>query len=70
MLLKFSFNTTTYDHTKVWKHRKQSQTKNGLFFPIQHTAQILLPEISTSLEPSKMPIVEKGWGVMTRLLKK
>jgi hypothetical protein len=35
-----------------------------------NTAQILLPEISTSLEPSKMPTVEKGWGEMTRLLKK
>jgi hypothetical protein len=37
---------------------------------IINTAQTLLPEISTSLEPSKMPTVEKGWGEMTRLLKK
>ena len=56
--------------TQVWKHRKQSQSSNGLFFPIHHTAQMLLPEISTSLEPSKVPTVEKGWGVLTRLLKK
>ena len=30
----------------------------------------LAPEFSTSLEPSKMPTVEKVWGEMTRLLKK
>jgi hypothetical protein len=35
-----------------------------------YTAQILLPQISTSLEHSKMPSVRKSSGVMTRLLKK
>jgi hypothetical protein len=37
---------------------------------ITNTAQTLLPEISTSLEPSKIPTVEKGWGEINRLLKK
>jgi hypothetical protein len=41
-----------------------------MFFPTYHTAQILLPQISTSLEPSKMPFVGKGLGLMTRLFKK
>jgi hypothetical protein len=40
------------------------------FPPHHHTGQILLPQISTSLEPSKTPAIRKGLGVMTKLLKK
>jgi hypothetical protein len=40
------------------------------FFPTHHTAQIVLPQISISLEPSKMPCVGKGLGVITSSLKK
>jgi hypothetical protein len=43
---------------------------DGRFFATHHTAQILHPRISTSLEPSKIPSVGKGLGVKTRLLKK
>jgi hypothetical protein len=43
---------------------------DGLFFPTHPTAQIFHPQISTSLEPSKMPSVGKGLGMMVRLLKK
>lgn len=62
MQLKFSFNMTTHDHTHAWKQRKQSHTSNGLFLPSDHRPQILLPEISTSLEPSKTPTCGKGLG--------
>ena len=55
-------------HTQVAKNRKQSQKSKGQFFPIHHTAQILLVHIS--LEASKMPCVGRGLGVMTRLMKK
>jgi len=44
--------------------------REGLFFSIHHTAQVLLPQISTSLEPSEFPSMRKGLGVMKRLLKK
>jgi hypothetical protein len=44
-------------------------TELGLFFPTHHTAQILLPQISTSLKPSKMPSVGKSLGLIKRLLK-
>jgi hypothetical protein len=67
-LLKYSFNTTKHDHTQVLKHRKLSQNSDGLFFPTHHTAKILLPLNFISLEPTKMPSVRKGLGMMTRLL--
>jgi len=38
--------------------------------PIHHSVQMLLPVISTSLEPSKMPSMGKHLEVMKRLLKK
>jgi len=41
-----------------------------LFFPTHHTAQILLPYISTSLDASKIHSVGKYLGAMTRQLKK
>jgi hypothetical protein len=70
MLLKSSFDMTMHNHTQVSKHRKQSENSDGLLFPTNPTAQILLPQISTSMEPSKMTSVGKGLGAMTRLLKK
>jgi hypothetical protein len=42
---------------------------DGLFFPTHPTAQITHPQISTTFDPSKIPNVEKGLGVITRLLK-
>lgn len=43
----------------------------GLFFPTHHTAQTLVPQISTSLELSKMSSVgKKGLRVMTGLSQK
>jgi hypothetical protein len=70
MLLKSSFNMTMHGNTHILKHMKQSQNLDGLFFPTHHTAHILLPQIFTSLEPSRMPSVGEHLGVMTRLLKK
>jgi len=55
-------------HTQVPKNRKQSEKSKGQFFPIHHTAQVLLVQIS--LETSNMPCVVRGLRVMTRLLKK
>jgi hypothetical protein len=52
------------------RFKQQSQNSDGLFFPTHHTVQILLPQNSTSLEPSKVPSVGKGLGVLMRLLKK
>ena len=69
VLLKTSFNVTMHNHTQVLKHSKQSQNLDGLFFPTHHTAQILLLQISTSLQPSKTPPTE-GLAVRTRLFKK
>jgi hypothetical protein len=66
ILLQHKSTTTN----KFEKNRKQSQNSDGLFCTHHHTPQILLPQISTSLEPSKMPSVGKGLGVMTTLLKK
>ena len=66
MLLKSSFNTTVHDHMQAWKHWKQLRNSDGLFFTTHLTTQILLPQISTSLEPSKMPSMGKGLGVMMR----
>ena len=65
MLLKSSFNMAAHSHTQIWKHGKQS-----LFYPAHHIAQILLPQVSISLEPLKAPSVRKDWGVMMSLLKK
>jgi hypothetical protein len=62
MLLKSSFNTTTHDHTQVWKHRKHSQISDGLFFPTHHAAQILLPKISISFGALKDAILGKWFG--------
>jgi hypothetical protein len=42
MLLKSSFNTT-HDHTRVLKHRKQSQYSGWLFLATHSMAQLLLP---------------------------
>ena len=70
LLLKSFFNTTTHDRTQVWKHRQESQNLDGLFFPTYYTSQILLRQIATTLEPSKMPSVGKGLGLVTRLNKK
>lgn len=70
MLLKSSFDTTTHVSTQDRKHRKQSHKSEGLFFRTLHTAPILLPQISTSLEPSKLLCVEKVLGVLMRFLKK
>jgi len=39
-----------------------SNQKTWLFFPIHLTAQILLPQIATSLELSKMASTWKGFG--------
>jgi hypothetical protein len=39
--------------------------REGSSFCIHHTAQILFPEIFTSMQPSKMPSVGKGLGMMT-----
>jgi len=44
--------------------------KLGCSSPTQHTAQILLPQITTSLELSKMPSARKGLDMVMRLLKK
>jgi hypothetical protein len=41
-----------HDQTQVWKYRKQSQNSDGQFFFTHHSAQILLPQISTTLDPS------------------
>ena len=66
MLLK-TFNTTTHDHTNTRAFETQEAIKN---LPTHHTAHMGLPsQIYTSLEPSKMPSVEKVLGVMKRLLK-
>jgi hypothetical protein len=46
-----------------------SNRRTRTLFPTHQTAEILLPQISTSLEPSEMPSVGKVLGVMTRLLK-
>ena len=64
MLLKSSFSMTAHDCTQVWKHRKQSQSSDRLFLSTHHTAQISLPQISTSLEPSKMPSMGESLGAM------
>jgi hypothetical protein len=58
------------DYTYVWKHRKQSQYSDGLFFPTHHASHNLCPQISTPLRYSKIPNVGKCFGGMTRLLKK
>jgi hypothetical protein len=59
-------HTTTHTSLKT----QEAIKKLRLFFPTRSTAQILLPQISTSLEPSKMSSMGKGLGVMVRLLKK
>jgi hypothetical protein len=69
MLLKLLFNVTLHDHTRVWKYRKQSQKRDRIFFLTHRTAKILLPQISTSVQPSEMPFTARGLGVM-RFLKK
>ena len=46
------------------------KNSNGHFFHTHNTAHILPPHIPTSWEPSKMPSVGKGFGVMTTLLKR
>jgi len=56
--------------THKFESRKQSQNSDELFFPTHHTAQILLPQNYTSLEPVKMSSVGRGVVVMTWLLKK
>lgn len=43
---------TTQTHTHIWNHRKQPQSSHRLLFSTHHPAEILLPKISTSLEPS------------------
>jgi hypothetical protein len=55
------FSTTTHEHTRALEYRKQPKNPHGLFFPSHHTAQTLLHQISTSLEPSKMPFMIKVW---------
>jgi hypothetical protein len=52
MLLK-SCNMITYNHTKVIKHRKQSQNLDRLPFATHHTAHILLQQIFTSFKGLK-----------------
>jgi len=37
-----------------------------ILLPSYHTAQILLPQVSLSLEPSKMLTPGKGWRVMKK----
>jgi hypothetical protein len=69
MLLKSSFNMTMHEHTSL-KTQEQSQNSDGLFFPTHHIAQILLPQISTTLETSRMPSMWKDLGMMIRILKK
>jgi hypothetical protein len=69
ILLKLSFNVTMHNHTQVGKYRKQSQKWDGIFFLTLLTAEILLPQISPSVEPSEMPFKVRGLGMM-RLLKK
>jgi hypothetical protein len=58
MFLKSSFNTTMHNHTQALKTH-EAITKLGLFSPTHHTAQILLPQISTSSELSKTPSMGK-----------
>ena len=70
MVLKSSFNMKTHNDTQVWKHRKQSQYSDELFFPTHHTAQFLPPQNYTSLETAKMSSTGKSVGLMTWLLKK
>ena len=55
--------------THKFQNAGRSQ-KTWVFFPTHHTAHILLPQIITSLELSKMPPARKGLGMLTRLLKK
>jgi hypothetical protein len=69
MLLRYSFSTTTLDHTHVSKCREQSENLAELIISTHCTAQILLPHISTSLELSKMPSARKGLGMLMRLFK-
>jgi hypothetical protein len=64
MLLKLSFNVTMHDHI-----RKQLQKWDGIFLLTLCTAEILLPHISTCVEPLEMPFKARGLGVMRRLLK-
>jgi hypothetical protein len=49
--------------------RREAIAKLGLFFFTHHIAQILLLQMSTSLQPSKMASVGKRLGGMTKLLK-
>jgi hypothetical protein len=55
-----------HDHKQVLKHRKLSQQSDGPFFCTHHHA----PQISTFLEPSKMPSFGNGLGVITLLKKR
>jgi len=41
-----------------------------LFSPTHHACHIFLPQVSASLEPSKMPFLGKCFEGMTKLLKK
>jgi len=51
MLLKSTFSMMIHDQKQVWKYRKQSQNSDGQFFT-HHSAQILLPQISATFDPS------------------
>jgi hypothetical protein len=59
---KFAEILLWHNNAWVWKQKKHSQNYDRLFFPIHHTAQILLPHISTSLESSKDAICGKRFG--------
>jgi len=57
----------TRPHTSL--KTREAIAKLGLSFFSHHTAQILLLQMSTSLQPSKMPSVGKRLREMTKLLK-
>jgi len=52
MLLKSTFSMMIHDEIQVRKYRKRSQNSDGQFFFTHHSAQILLPQISTILDSS------------------
>jgi hypothetical protein len=68
--MKSSFNTTTHNHTHKRASARAFETKEAIKnLPTHNKAHIGLPQIYTSLLPSKMPSVEKVLGVMKQLLR-
>lgn len=63
-----SFKTTKHDHVQVRKQRKQSELGWAVLPNPPHSPDLVSSNPPPRLEPSDLPFVGKGLGLMTRLL--